>query len=124
MSSTEVLIDTQWNVNELMKDFNKISDSFNRYIVECKCSNSNVKYAANRVLIDTQWNVNIDCDGIPHKIGLVLIDTQWNVNKLSDISCNRKKYGFNRYIVECKYTRAEYKTLWQNSFNRYIVECK
>ena len=31
-----VLIDTQWNVNEYVKEYINTSSGFNRYIVECK----------------------------------------------------------------------------------------
>ena len=31
---------------------------------------------------------------------------------------------FNRYIVECKWKRIDYSTIFELRFNRYIVECK
>ena len=32
--------------------------------------------------------------------------------------------GFNRYIVECKFTEKGVETAVEDRFNRYIVECK
>ena len=74
-------------------------------------------------LIDTQWNVNTFAFKVPKSNERDLIDTQWNVNLLLtfDVSISN---GFNRYIVECKYTGTDIETVTQNGFNRYIVECK
>ena len=32
--------------------------------------------------------------------------------------------GFNRYMVECEYTRGEGNRVIFKSFNRYMVECE
>ena len=39
----------------------------------------------------------------------------------SDIS---RKFGFNRYIVECKWEKDAPRITKAGGFNRYIVECK
>ena len=75
----------------------------------------------------------------------VLIDTWWNVNQLDEYKINIAKYGFNRYMVECKFEKPQaFKRIifvlidtWWNvnhfafwnefftmRFNRYMVECK
>ena len=76
------------------------------------------------VLIDTQWNVNFYTSRIDRQACLVLIDTQWNVNTSYKLSKALEYAGFNRYIVECKYTGGTPFLGGLPSFNRYIVECK
>ena len=53
-----------------------------------------------------------------------LIDTQWNVNITYAKIFDELKAGFNRYIVECKFTEKGVETAVEDRFNRYIVECK
>ena len=121
------------------------TQSFNRYIVECKLYNKVVFIKHYQVLIDTQWNVN-NIDSQQHNyVQIVLIDTQWNVNTGQKVYAVGDSSSFNRYIVECKYKNIEVNTdcglvlidtQWNvnllivrqkqklHSFNRYIVECK
>ena len=76
-----VLIDTWWNVNQLIVFVVKLHPL---------------------VLIDTWWNVNSAATSVLCVVNTVLIDTWWNVNgttargKLTGLS------GFNRYMVECE----------------------
>ena len=76
-----VLIDTWWNVNDIIYCFAASAFvSFNRYMVECEY----VKYGSRAyrylVLIDTWWNVNMWNLVAGADYSKVLIDTWWNVN--------------------------------------------
>ena len=64
----QVLIDTWWNVNELI------------HAVQC---------TGDLVLIDTWWNVNVMVSMTVLTTVIVLIDTWWNVNVvfLYDLAC-------------------------------------
>ena len=81
MSPEIELIDTQWNVNKRITrgSINRLN-RINRYIVECKCLNSNHTCCTNLELIDTQWNVNRKSGNVDTLPVIELIDTQWNVN--------------------------------------------
>ena len=56
-----VLIDTWWNVNQLAEGgVLKKGQGFNRYMVECEYTISEViRIELTSVLIDTWWNVNM-----------------------------------------------------------------
>ena len=75
-------------------------------------------------LIDTQWNVNNNTFHSLLCIQTDLIDTQWNVNKRIIVGIVDWSFRFNRYIVECKFTRQHGFLSSSVGFNRYIVECK
>ena len=98
-----VLIDTWWNVN-----FPRLIDVFND----------------KKVLIDTWWNVNIYLDHLYTFQNTVLIDTWWNVNSVLNFPCVKIRFGFNRYMVECKLPCMSFFISSQSCFNRYMVECK
>ena len=102
-SAGAVLIDTWWNVNSAH------SFTFARH----KC-----------VLIDTWWNVNTFTNTYKVTCNLVLIDTWWNVNVLSKRRGLLTYHSFNRYMVECEWTRKTKKSSQSESFNRYMVECE
>ena len=75
---------------------------FNRYMVECEYSLSNISFALSLVLIDTWWNVNLKRGYITQQELEVLIDTWWNVNQLNTVKGTCFLAGFNRYMVECE----------------------
>ena len=53
------LIDTLWNVNNILRLLNNSQLSrINRYIMECKCKIPCSSAFCNFELIDTLWNVN------------------------------------------------------------------
>ena len=82
-----VLIDTWWNVNE------------NTIVQEIDLS---------IVLIDTWWNANLEEERWKSTGVTVLIDTWWNVNDgIQGIypACNP---CFNRYMVECESNIGHY----------------
>ena len=82
MTDTLVLIDTWWNVNNLL---------FASFHIHAS------------VLIDTWWNVNLlNLRTLPES-EMVLIDTWWNVN-YPVLLTNERTHSFNRYMVECEYT--------------------
>ena len=57
-------------------------------------------------------------------IVLVLIDTWWNVNDKVYTIYNADGVGFNRYMVECEYTKKLENNKRVFRFNRYMVECE
>ena len=76
------------------------------------------------VLIDTWWNVNT-LKKLKGLFGLmVLIDTWWNVNDKVYTIYNADGVGFNRYMVECEYTKKLENNKRVFRFNRYMVECE
>ena len=55
---------------------------------------------------------------------VVLIDTWWNVNASNTCLEFIEELGFNRYMVECEFTKIVISCLGCSSFNRYMVECE
>ena len=53
------LIDTLWNVNESGRLAAYLGIGINRYIMECKLQLYNGKKRSKSELIDTLWNVNL-----------------------------------------------------------------
>ncbi len=77
----KVLIDTWWNVNEVIAALIVSLPGFNRYMVECELHPPKWLSGLRSVLIDTWWNVNHDAGThLSTAIIPVLIDTWWNVN--------------------------------------------
>ena len=77
------LIDTQWDVNDLMKILTACHTGINRYIVGCKYRQCRCPHQNIRELIDTQWDVNVNKDSDSQGKIVELIDTQWDVNLFS-----------------------------------------
>ena len=76
-----VLIDTWWNVNDIIYCFAASAFGFNRYMVECESVFLTKKDETYKVLIDTWWNVNEFRATLTTSNNAVLIDTWWNVNE-------------------------------------------
>ncbi len=74
------LIDTLWNVNQMLQTIALAASRINRYIMECKCST--IVFFVVRIweLIDTLWNVNGYLPAHRVQSAPELIDTLWNVN--------------------------------------------
>ena len=71
-------------------------------MVECECLLSFSSIREHLVLIDTWWNVNVKCAFLTELI----------------------MFCFNRYMVECEFSK-QYKTItYEDRFNRYMVECE
>ena len=80
LSSCTVLIDTWWNVNNIL----------------------NLRFQCIKVvLIDTWWNVNENTIVQEIDLSIVLIDTWWNVN-VYRTKRSSSNFRFNRYMVECE----------------------
>ena len=56
--------------------------------------------------------------------GRELIDTLWNVNPRFLPEHQNHWFRINRYIMECKFSKADLADLRENGINRYIMECK
>ena len=75
------LIDTLWNVNDIVLIDVILPVRINRYIMECKFVRHMFCLTKGRELIDTLWNVNKSDTVDILFSGVELIDTLWNVNE-------------------------------------------
>ena len=54
----------------------------------------------------------------------VLIDTWWNVNAIQLNVVSASGISFNRYMVECEFSKELGSIDRLHGFNRYMVECE
>ena len=85
-SEERVLIETYWNVKELMGDMtDRNTEGINRNILECKDLILDNAPVTAPVLIETYWNVKARLCWSHWKEFMVLIETYWNVKVIEHI---------------------------------------
>ena len=80
MAKEQELIETLWNVNNIIISSFTANIRINRNIVECKFEYKKAIIDFDGELIETLWNVNISDLKANFKWITELIETLWNVN--------------------------------------------
>ena len=98
-----ILIESQWNLNEIKRFLKESSSShINRITVEFKFISLNCCSDTVQILIESQWNLNTGPIRLKSRIKKILIESQWNLNVLKMINTLIGRLNINRITVEFK----------------------
>ena len=92
-------------------------------MVECEFKTWLHNTTGIRVLIDTWWNVNLSVKTavvIFSRFNRYMVECEFS-KELGSID---RLHGFNRYMVECEFIKGLSVIKNYSSFNRYMVECE